>query len=97
MSVYHLHARALEGPLGAPRRDEVRAAQTDDAAEAESWARARLHDGFTVWIYDHGPGARLAGASDHRLIARYRPSTPAATDGLPVARDVELVHGARRW
>ena len=96
MSVYHLHARAVEGPLDALRRDEVRTAQTDDAAEAESWARAQLRDGFTVWIYDHGHGPRLSGASDHRLIGRYRPAPPGTTDALPVARDVELVHATRR-
>jgi hypothetical protein len=74
VSLYHLHARALEGPLDAPLRDEVRVSQTDDADEAESWTGCQLDEGFTVWIYDHGRSSRLIGASDFRLIAHYRPT-----------------------
>ena len=73
MSLYHLHARALEGPLDAPVRDEVRVSQTDDADEAERWAHLQLDEGFTVWAYDHGRSSRLVGASDFRLIGHYRP------------------------
>ncbi|WP_214405698.1 hypothetical protein [Pseudonocardia lacus] len=73
MSLYHLHARALEGPLDAPRRDEVRVSQTDDADEADRWTRSQLDEGFTVWVYDHGRRSRLIGASDFRLIGHYRP------------------------
>jgi hypothetical protein len=73
VSLYHLHARALEGPLDAPRRDEVRVWQTDDVDEAESWTRRQVTAGFTVWVYDHGRSTRLVGASDFRLIAHYRP------------------------
>jgi hypothetical protein len=73
VSLYHLHARALEGPLDAPLRDEVRVSQTDDADVAESWTHDQLDQGFTVWVYDHGRSSRLIGASDFRLIAHYRP------------------------
>jgi hypothetical protein len=74
VSRYHLHARALEGPLEAPRRDEVRVSQTDDAEDAEVWAHDQVAEGFTVWVYDHGHPARVTGASDYRLIAQYRPA-----------------------
>lgn len=82
MSLYHLHARAIEGPLGALRRDEVRAWHTDEVAEAEAWIHRQLAEGFTVWVYDHGHSARLIGASDWRLIGHYRPRADGAMPAL---------------
>ncbi len=95
MSRYHLHARALEGPLQAPRRDEVRVTQTDDADEAETWAHGQVDNGFTVWVYDHGHQVRVTGASDYRLIAHYRPPTGATPSSGP-ARIPRMPPAARR-
>jgi hypothetical protein len=83
VSRYHLHARALEGPLQAPRRDEVRVAAADDPDEAETWARRRVAEGFTVWVYDHGHPNRVSGACDYRLIAHYRRTGDAAVGAAP--------------
>jgi hypothetical protein len=95
VSRYHLHARALEGPLRAPRRDEVRVTQTDDADEAETWAHDQADDGFSVWVYDHGHQVRVAGASDYRLIAHYRPAS-GATPASDPARIPRMPRAARR-
>jgi hypothetical protein len=83
VSRFHLHARALEGPLQAPLRDEVRVAQADDPDEAEAWAHRYVDEGFTVWVYDHGTPARLRGASDYRLVAHYRPAGDTAPSAAP--------------
>jgi hypothetical protein len=95
VSRYHLHARALEGPLQAPRRDEVRVAQADDPDEAEAWAHRRVDEGFTVWVYDHGSPSRLSGASDYRLIAHYRPDGAGAPSAAP-GRIPRAPHAGRR-
>jgi hypothetical protein len=97
VSRYHLHARALEGPLQAPLRDEVHVTQTDDADEAESWAHTQVDEGFTVWVYDHGHHVRVSGASDYRLIAHYRPATDSAPRSGPgrIPRLPRAVRGPR--
>ena len=95
MSRFHLHARALEGPLQAPRRDELRVTQTDDADEAEAWARSQADAGFSVWVYDHGHQVRVTGASDYRLIAHYRPTAGTTPDSGP-ARIPRMPRAARR-
>ena len=83
MSRYHVHARALEGPLQAPQRDEVRVDQFDDADTAEEWAHRKVAEGFSVWVYDHGHPTRLTGASDYRLIAHYRADGAGAPGSAP--------------
>jgi hypothetical protein len=98
VSRFHLHARALEGPLQAPRRDEVRVAQADDPDEAEAWAHRYVDEGFTVWVYDHGTPARLRGASDYRLVAHYRPAGDTGPGAAPgrIPRTPRAVHRAPR-
>jgi hypothetical protein len=95
VSRYHLHARALEGPLQRPLRDEVRVAQADDPDEAETWAHRHVDEGFSVWVYDHGHSTRLTGASDYRLIAHYRPAGDG-TPGAAPARIPRTPRAARR-
>lgn len=73
MSLYHLHARLYEGPLGDPKRSELQTQDTDDLAEVELTAEALASGGFTVWIDDHGKTNVCAGSSDYRLILMYTP------------------------
>ncbi len=79
MSIYHLHARLLQGPLSAPVRNERRVSETDSWDNAQAWAREQLAHGFTVWIYDHGHVTQIAGASDYRTIALLQPARLTST------------------
>jgi hypothetical protein len=73
MSVYHLHARLIEGPLAKLERDELRSAETDDQQEIVILAKALVAQGFTVWIYEHGPAPQIPTASDLTVVAHLRP------------------------
>ena len=78
MSAFHLHARLVEGSLGAFSRDESRASTADSWPVALSVAEELRSTGFTVWIYKHGPAHPFPTGSDLRLVQclapeRYRP------------------------
>lgn len=78
MSAFHLHARRVEGSLGAFSRDETRASTTDSWPAALTEAEELRNSGFTVWIYEHGPPHPFPTGSDLRLVEclapeRYRP------------------------
>lgn len=68
MSIYHLHARLVEGTLGAFSRDETRAPTSDSWVEALTLAEELRDSGFTVWIYEHGPPHPFPTASDLRVV-----------------------------
>ena len=72
MSRYHLQARAFEGPLAQPARDEVRLAESRDRPHLEAMGRALVDDGFTVWIFEHGERS-LPGCSDLRMVLTLHP------------------------
>jgi hypothetical protein len=73
VSLYHVHARLFEGPLGNPSRNELHTRETDDLAEVEKWARQWAFSGFTVWIYDHNNTAVAPGGSNYRTILTFTP------------------------
>ncbi len=50
VSAFHLHARLVEGSLGAFSRDETRASTTDSWSAARIEAEELRDAGFTVWI-----------------------------------------------
>ncbi len=50
MSLFHLHARLLEGSLENLRRDELQITDSDDWNEINDLARELVAHGFTVWI-----------------------------------------------
>jgi len=79
MSLFHLHARLLEGSLENLRRDELQITDSDDWNEINDLARELVAHGFTVWIYDHGHKTPLPGASDYRVVARLHPHRHAGT------------------
>ena len=89
MSVYHLHARLVEGPLEKLVRNELRSAESDDKHEIMLRARELVARGFTVWIYEHGNAPRLPTASDLTVVAHLHPQPPASRKsvGKPVTRD----------
>ncbi|MGH3570113.1 MAG: hypothetical protein ACRDRH_29725 [Pseudonocardia sp.] len=88
MSVYHLHARLIEGPLEKLVRNELRSAESDDKQEIMLRARELVARGFTVWIYEHGDRPRLPTASDLTVIAHLHPEPPATRKsvGEPVTK-----------
>lgn len=55
MKEYQLQARCLIGSLAAPERDECRLAEADDLAPLRSEAERLAREGFTVWLFRHGP------------------------------------------
>ncbi len=73
MSVYHLHARLIEGSLARPERNELQSAETDDRQEIMMLAAQLVTRGFTVWIYEHGAAPRLLAASDFTVVAHFQP------------------------
>lgn len=88
MSVYHLHARLIEGPLAKLERNELRNAESDDKQEIMLRATELVARGFTVWIYEHGDAPRLPTASDLTVVAHLQPEPQARRKSLgePVAR-----------
>jgi hypothetical protein len=75
VSVFHLHARLVEGPLGAFTRDESRAATADSWPAAVASAERLRESGFTVWIYEHGTPSPIPTASDLHVVARLSPGS----------------------
>jgi hypothetical protein len=73
VSLYYLHARLHEGPLGAPSRNELQTNETDDLAEVRQLAKTLASSGFTVWIYDHSNRAVSPGGSDYQTILKFSP------------------------
>ena len=68
MSAFHLHARLVEGSLGAFSRDETRASTTDSWSAARIEAEELRDAGFTVWIEEHGSPDPFPTGSDLRLV-----------------------------
>lgn len=71
MSLYHLHARLLEGSLLDATRNELQSRETDDWNEVLSLAEELASRGFSVWIYDHGRTSPFRTASDFRVVAEF--------------------------
>lgn len=72
---YLLQARALEGPLYAPTRNDTRNEHGDDWPRLVTRARALTDEGFTVWLYtDASPGPGRM-----RCIAVHTPETTGQT------------------
>lgn len=71
MSLYHLHARLLEGPLDASTRNELLSEETDDWCEVLALADELAARGFAVWVYDHGRRSPFPTASDFRVVAEF--------------------------
>jgi hypothetical protein len=79
VSLYHLQARLIEGPLSALTRDETQSRESDDWGEIVALGDQLAKRGFTVWIYDHGHEAAFPTASDFRVISRMQPTRTAST------------------
>lgn len=87
MSIFHIQARLLEGPLSRPVRDEVRLARADSRDAAFLAADDLVRDGFTVWIFVCD--TRADGQSGLELVARI-PARPIA-----VPRQTRTPHSGR--
>jgi hypothetical protein len=74
MSLYHLHARLLEGTLIDASRNELQSRETDDWDEVVSLGRELAKRGFSVWVYDHGRPSPYPSASDFRVVAEFSPA-----------------------
>lgn len=52
---YRLTARAFEGPLFSPTRNETYSEDSDSRAELEDSAQGYARVGFHVWVYERVP------------------------------------------
>ena len=86
MSLYHLQARLIEGPLVALTRDEFQSRDTDNWLEIVALGDQLAERGFTVWIYDHGNTAAFPSASDFRLVKMIEP--PPRLRPCPTPRSI---------
>lgn len=71
MSVYHLHARLIEGTLEEPVRNELRTFESDDFVTITAQAEDYAGSGYSVWIYDHSPHPMPNGEGSYRVIAEW--------------------------
>jgi hypothetical protein len=71
MSLYHLHARLLEGTLLDVTRNELQSRETDDWDQILAFGGELAERGFAVWVYDHGHRSPYLTASDFRVVAEF--------------------------